>query len=104
MHHDLHVPRHPHPGPAAPAGAIVASEPYDGAGSGLVGGLALAMVIALAASIAVVGSALVGAAGANPVAGLGDMLADQLMMVAGGLAAFALVAAVIGLVLGKRSQ
>ena len=92
------------PAPAAPGAAIVASEPYDGAGSGLVGGLALAMVIALAASIAIVGTALVGSSAANPVAGLGEMFADKLMIVAGALAGFAVLAALIGFVVGKRSD
>jgi hypothetical protein len=90
--------------PAAAGPAVIAAEPYDGAGSGLVGGLSLAMVAALAVSIAVVGTALVGAGAANPVAGLGSQLADQIMIVAGALAGFAVIAAVVGLVLGKRSE
>jgi hypothetical protein len=62
------------------------------------------MVAALAVAIAVVGTALVGATGTNPVAGIGEQLADQIMIVAAGLAGFAVVAAIVGLLLGKRSE
>jgi len=90
--------------PAATGPAVIAAEPYDGAGSGLVGGLSLAMVAALAVSIAVVGTSLVSAGAANPVAGLGSQLADQIMIVAGALAGFAVIAAIVGFVIGKRSE
>ena len=45
---------------AAAAGAVVAAQPYDGQGSGLAGGLALGMVVALAGGLAMVIMALMG--------------------------------------------
>lgn len=80
------------------AGAtMVAAEPYDGAGSGLVGGLALGTALALAMALVV---SVMGILGATT---LVNPLADQFMIVVGALAGVTLIFAVIGLVLGKRA-
>lgn len=81
---------------SASGATLVAAEPYDGAGSGLVGGLALGTALALAMALVVSVMGILGSTSlVNP-------LADQFMIVVGALAGVTLIFAVIGLVLGKR--
>jgi hypothetical protein len=84
-------------GAASVSGAtLIAAEPYDGAGSGLVGGLALGTALALGMALVVSVMGILGSTSlVNP-------LADQFMIVVGALAGVTLIFAVIGLVLGKR--
>ncbi|MBL8760372.1 MAG: hypothetical protein JNL50_03635, partial [Phycisphaerae bacterium] len=86
---------------AASAAAVMpmmAGEPYDGAGSGLVGGLSFAAAVALlvAAFAVVLG-----------LTGVGDdliaMLGDNFLPIVGGLGGLTLIAAGLGFVLGKKS-
>lgn len=88
-------------GDAAMAAAVMpmmAAEPYDGAGSGLVGGLSFGAAVALlvAAFAVVLG-----------LTGVGDdligMLGDNFLAIVGGLGGLTLIAAGLGFVLGKRS-
>ena len=85
----------------APVGAMPAmaafAEPYDGPGSGLVGGLAFGMIVALLLALAAVIFALTGISG-----GLLRTLGDQMWAVAGGAFVLVLVAAGIGWFLGNR--
>jgi hypothetical protein len=83
---------------AAAVMPMMAAEPYDGAGSGLVGGLSFGAAVALlvAAFAVVLG-----------LTGVGDdliaMLGDNFMAIVGGLGGLTLVAAGLGFVLGKKS-
>lgn len=78
--------------------AMVAAEPYDGPGSGLVGGLAFGAIVTLLLSVFTVILVLSGSG-----AELLEMLGSNLMIVVGVLGVFTAVAAVIGWVIGKRS-
>ncbi|MEM7755163.1 MAG: helix-turn-helix domain-containing protein [Planctomycetota bacterium] len=87
--------------PAQPAavGGMMMAEAYDGPGSGLVGGLALGMVLVLLAAATIVILALFGAA---------PTLIESVNMnvvygIAGGGALFMIIAAVVGWVLLRRS-
>lgn len=92
-------------GAAALAGAggvtLIAAEPYDGAGSGLVGGLSIGMVAALGLSLAVVMMGALGAAGGQ--GGLVGAISGNLMMYVGIVAGVTLLAGLGGFFLGKRS-
>lgn len=81
--------------------AMVAAEPYDGAGSGLVGGLSIGMVAALGLSLAVVMMGVLGAAGAQ--GGLVGLVSGNPMMYVGIVAGVTLLAGLGGFFLGKRS-
>lgn len=88
---------------AAPAAgmsmaAMVAAEPYDGPGSGLVGGLAFGAIVTLLLSVFTVILVLSGSG-----AELLEALGSNLLIVVGVLGIFTAVAAVIGWVIGKRS-
>lgn len=87
------------PAEAVSAPMLVAAEPYDGAGSGLVGGLALGMIacIAIAAFTLLVG--LTTSAGG----GLLESIGNNFMILVGVMAGVTLVAALLGWVMGKRS-
>ncbi|MFG0276092.1 MAG: helix-turn-helix domain-containing protein [Phycisphaerales bacterium] len=88
-------------GAGAGAGAGVAyavAEPYDGAGSGFVGGLSLGAVVALGLGMAVVVLSMLGA----PDAGLMDMISSNFLPVVGGLAGLTVLLGLIGFVLGRR--
>jgi excisionase family DNA binding protein len=88
---------------AAGAGAggvmMVAGEAYDGAGSGLVGGLAIGVIVStlLAAFTVIVG--LTSTHGG----GLISTIGDNFMILLGVMAGITLIAGILGLVLGKRS-
>jgi hypothetical protein len=84
---------------AAGAPMMVIAEPYDGAASGWVGGLALgaAVALALAAFTLVIG--LTSTAGG----GLLTMIGNNYMMFVGGAAAIMVLAAGVGFALGRRS-
>jgi excisionase family DNA binding protein len=84
-------------GAGMPAMAMIAAEPYDGTWSGIAGGIALAMVIIVALSVAVVLLSITG--------GLGPLgfLAENFMPVVGGMAGLVAVCALVGMVLGKKS-
>lgn len=79
--------------------AMVAAEPYDGAASGWMGGLALGAIVAigLAAFTLIIG--LTSTAGG----GMLKMIGDQYMIFVGAAALCLVLFAGIGFVLGKRS-
>lgn len=81
----------------APAMGLVAAEPYDGAGSGWTGGLALGAVLVLCLGIAGVLMGLMGAE--NPLA---QLVQDKLPIVIGIGAVIMLISAVVGFLLGRR--
>jgi hypothetical protein len=83
----------------APGGVMVLAEPYDGAGSGLAGGLALAMVAVLTFTLALVIFGLSGMTNAPLVA----MIGDKVTMWAGGAAVVVLICAIVGWLIGKKS-
>lgn len=85
-------------GPAVAAMPMMV-EVYDGAGSGLGAGLLIGAMVALVC-LAVI--AFVGIGGATP--GLATMIAGNLWVWTGGLAAIAIIAGLIGLFLGKASE
>lgn len=85
-------------GIGAPAGgAMIAAEPYDGAGSGLVGGLTLGATLALAMALTVAVLGMVGAAQ------MVDTIAGSMMIVVAALAGVTIIATLAGFFLGKRS-
>jgi hypothetical protein len=81
---------------AVPAMAAYA-EAYDGPGSGLVGGLAVGAVLALLVGIFAMIAAMTGSGG-----GLVDQLGNNFMIIVGACAGVALIAGVLGWVLGKK--
>lgn len=83
---------------AAPV-AMIAAEPYDGAGSGLVGGLAIGITISAAIAAFVVISGITSTAGGGLVA----TMAGLFMPLIGIMAGVTVVAAVLGWVLGRKS-
>lgn len=88
---------------AAGAGAapmtMVMVESYDGAGSGLVGGLAIGSIL----SLAVAAFAVIMGITTTHGGGLLSTLGDNFMIILGVMAGLTLVCAVLGWVLGKRS-
>jgi hypothetical protein len=84
---------------AAGAGVMMMAETVDGAGSGLVGGLAFGMVLALALAVVAVVLGLSGAAGSGMLGTLGD----NFMILVGAAAGVCLIAGILGWVIGKRS-
>lgn len=90
------------PGDAAEtAGApvLVAAEPYDGAGSGLVGGLAVAMIVAIAIAGFTLLMSLTTSAGSGLVEGVGN----NFMIVVGIMIGVLVIGGGLGFFLGKRS-
>ncbi len=83
----------------APAAMPMMVEVYDGAGSGLGAGL---LIGALACMICLAIMGLVGMSGATP--GLATMIAGNLWVWTGGLAALTIVCGLVGLFLGKASE
>ena len=84
---------------AAPAGAAVVAEPYDGKGSGLAGGLAIGAILSLLAGVAVV---LMGMVGAPPV-NIADTFSQNLLIPVAILAGVTLLAGGIGFFIGGKS-
>ncbi len=82
-----------------PTGVMVAAEPLDGAGSGLAAGLSIGMVLALGIGIVAVIIGLMDVPADNVMA----MLADNFIIVIGGLAGAALIFGVLGLLIGKKA-
>lgn len=74
------------------------AEPYDGAGSGLIGGFAIGIVVTLAVTTFAVLLGITGAAG-----DILQAMGSQLWIWVGALAGITLVCGVLGWVLGKRS-
>lgn len=79
--------------------AMVAAEPYDGTGSGLVGGAAFGAIVVLAVAITAMLLALVGV-GENPVVNL--VTGNGIMWLGIGLVVI-VVSTVVGLLVGKNS-
>lgn len=79
--------------------AMVAAEPYDGAGSGLVGGLALGATAAGALGLAV---AMLGALGA-PLKGLLGTISSNMLIAVAAVAAITVLGGVLGFVIGRKS-
>jgi len=88
-----------------PAGApmLVAAEPYDGAGSGLVGGLALGMIATLALAGTVVILAFISQSSNLSRGGLVETIAENWMMYTGIAGGIIVLAALLGWFLGRRS-
>lgn len=86
-------------GAAVPAMMMVAAEPYDGAWSGIAGGLALGMVLVLGVVSAVVMAGLIGWTGMP----LTRMFAENFWMYVGILGGVVAVCALVGWALGRRS-
>lgn len=78
-------------------------EPYDGPGSGLIGGLALGMMVATGVMSFAVIAALASVTTSNSNSGLLKLMGENMWPVVGGFAGLALVAAVIGWLIGKKS-
>jgi hypothetical protein len=83
---------------ASPAFAMALAEPYDGAGSGLIGGLAVGMIVTLLLSLAAVVFGITGAGAA-----VLSMMGDNLWPIVGGLAVLTLVAVGLGWMIGRKS-
>jgi excisionase family DNA binding protein len=81
---------------AAPIGAI-AVEPYDGPGSGLVGGLSIGAALTLLVAAFAVIAGMTGSGG-----GLLETISSNWMAIIGGCAGLTAVCAVLGWVLGKK--
>jgi hypothetical protein len=73
-------------------------EPYDGPGSGLVGGLALGSLVALGCTAFAVLLAITGSSGF-----LLKMLGENMMIIVGAFAGFTLLAAIVGWLLGRKA-
>jgi hypothetical protein len=84
---------------AAPMAAMIAAQPYDGAGSGLVGGLAIGVTVSAALAAFVLIAALTSTAGGGLVASFAGLF----MPLVGIMAGVTLIAAVLGFVLGRKS-
>lgn len=82
--------------------AMVAAEPYDGAGSGLVGGLAIGAIAALAIAAFALITAMTSGGSSTPNSLLGT-LATNWMAIVGGCAGLSLIAAGLGWFLGRKS-
>jgi len=83
---------------ASPAFAMALAEPYDGAGSGLIGGLAVGMIVTLLLSLAAVVFGITGAGAA-----VLSMMGDNLWPIVGGLAVLTVVAVGLGWMIGRKS-
>lgn len=82
----------------AGGGMLIAAEPYDGAGSGLAGGAALAAVLVCAFALVAV---IIGMA-ANSANALVSLVADNAMMWLGIGAGVVILFSIVGWVIGKR--
>lgn len=93
--------------PAAAAPLMMAVAPIQGGASGLAGGLALGAIIACAGACALLVMALTGiGSGGSASGGAGgmfDMVAKNLMPIAGGLAGVLVVFGLLGFVIGKKT-
>ena len=87
-------------GAGVPAMAMMAAEPYDGSGSGLVGGAAFAAIVIAAIALVATISGLTGTAD-NPVVSL---VMGQPMLWAGVGVGLLVLASLIGWLLGKRTD
>jgi len=85
---------------SAPTGGAVAAQPeiYDGAWSGLTGGMAFGMILSLAMALAVIITSMMGADTEDFI----DLVSGNLLIWIGALAGITIVAALLGLILGKR--
>lgn len=83
----------------AGAPMMVAVEAYDGAGSGLVGGLAIGIILSIAIAAFTVIVGITSTYGG----GLMSTIGDNFMILLGVMAGVMLIAGVLGVVLGKRS-
>lgn len=81
----------------SPSMVLIAAEPYDGAWSGIAGGVALAMIVILALGTAVVVMSVTG--GLGPL----TMLAENFMAVLGGMAGLVAVSALVGWLMGRNT-
>jgi len=87
-------------GAGVPAMAMMAAEPYDGSGSGLVGGAAFAAIVIAAFALVATISGLIGTSD-NPVVAL---VMGQPMLWAGVGVGLLVLASLIGWLLGKRTD
>jgi hypothetical protein len=84
---------------AGAAAVMVLPEAYDGSGSGLVGGLAIGMIVSIGIAAFTVISGITTTQGGGMLSSIGDNF-TILLGVMGGVT---LVAAILGFVLGRRS-
>lgn len=84
---------------ATPAAMLMVAEPYDGTWSGITGGAALGMIALMALTLVLV---IFGLAEA-PAMGLTEQIGSNFAIWVGGGAALIVIAAIIGLVIGKRT-
>ncbi|MBX3382522.1 MAG: hypothetical protein KF864_03335 [Phycisphaeraceae bacterium] len=84
---------------AAAVPMLLAAEPYDGAGSGLVGGLAIGMIAAAGIAAFAIIMAMTSTLGSGSLA----FFADNFWALVGAAAGVTLIAAILGWVLGRRS-
>ena len=82
----------------APTTAVAVHEVYDGAGSGLVGGLALGATVALGIAAFTLIMGMTGSGG-----GILETIGEKYMILVGIAGGVALVAALVGWMLGKKS-
>ncbi len=84
---------------AAPAAVLMLAEPYDGMWSGITGGVAMGMILLLGLTVTLTIFGLSQATGL----GLAAKIGDNLWMWVGIGGGAILIAAIIGMVIGKRS-
>ena len=84
---------------ASPAAMMILAEPYDGVWSGITGGVALGMILLLGLTVTLTVFGLAQATGL----GLAAKIGDNFVMWVGGGGVAILLAAIIGMVIGKRS-
>jgi hypothetical protein len=87
-------------GAGVPAMAMMAAEPYDGSGSGLVGGAAFAAIVIIAAALVATITGIIGSSD-NPVV---SMVTSQPMIWIGVAAGTLIFATLVGWLLGKRTD
>ncbi|RMH26179.1 MAG: DNA-binding protein [Planctomycetota bacterium] len=87
-------------GAGEPAAVVAVAEPIDAGGSGLTAGLSIGAVLALAIGLFTV---IIGLMDVPDAGNVMQLLADNFIMVVGGLAGLAFILGVIGFALGKRA-
>lgn len=79
--------------------AMVMAEPYDGPGSGLVGGLSIGVIVAVGIAAFTIIMSMTSTAGG----GLVSTIGNSFMILIGVMVAVPIIGAILGFVLGKRN-